>query len=343
MGKSRARISDDALRRVLTESKRRCAFCYGLDGDYSEKSGQVAHIDRDSSNSKFSNLAWLCLDHHDQYDSRTSQSKGLTKLELIKYQQDLHREIEATPPNLQNSSDIPDFSDLSPEFRALLRFAPEYGLAAALQAIEHSFSLQRDGLLNPGVYYLVLADLVGSSAFMDIHGNTAGADRIEQFISAAIESIPVTQNTAVFLKDIGDAALMVFRHFPDVLTWHTALEAELEASDIKFRTVINLGEVVFDGANPLALAVSQLFKMEKSFSQGEIGLASHTFAVAAASLGDPHFRFQRLGEEVQLPGLADDTTLYVVDAHPPTQSAINAWGTANWDDVERSKTPMEDG
>jgi hypothetical protein len=67
---------------VLLKSKRRCCLCYGLSGDHSQKPGQLAHIDRDPSNSDESNLVFLCLKHHDQYDTKTSQSKGLTPDEL---------------------------------------------------------------------------------------------------------------------------------------------------------------------------------------------------------------------------------------------------------------------
>jgi ribosomal protein L15E len=44
--------------------------------------GQIAHVDHDATNNDPDNLVWLCLDHHDQNDSRTSQSKGLTISEL---------------------------------------------------------------------------------------------------------------------------------------------------------------------------------------------------------------------------------------------------------------------
>lgn len=85
---------------VLTLSGRRCAFCFGLDKDESEKAGQIAHVDRDSSNNHIQNLAFLCLEHHDKYDTRTSQSKGYTEGELLSYREALYckrdpkREIE---------------------------------------------------------------------------------------------------------------------------------------------------------------------------------------------------------------------------------------------------------
>jgi hypothetical protein len=81
--------------RVLTTSARRCALCYGLDGKLAQVQGQIAHIDRDASNPDEKNLAFLCLPHHDAYDTRTSQSKGHTPLELTAYKQSLLAAIEA--------------------------------------------------------------------------------------------------------------------------------------------------------------------------------------------------------------------------------------------------------
>ena len=78
---------------VLTASARRCAFCYGINHDYSVKAGQIAHIDQDASNPSFENLAWLCLEHHDRYDGKTSQSKGLTRKELEEYREELYEEV----------------------------------------------------------------------------------------------------------------------------------------------------------------------------------------------------------------------------------------------------------
>jgi hypothetical protein len=66
-------------------SGRRCCLCFGLSGDFSQKRGQIAHLDKNPSNANPDNLVFLCLDHHDQYDSRTSQSKGITIHEIRYY------------------------------------------------------------------------------------------------------------------------------------------------------------------------------------------------------------------------------------------------------------------
>lgn len=70
---------------VLIRSRRRCALCFGLDGDSSEKRGQIAHIDRQRTNDDPDNLCYLCVQHHDEYDSKRSQTKGLTPAELRHY------------------------------------------------------------------------------------------------------------------------------------------------------------------------------------------------------------------------------------------------------------------
>jgi hypothetical protein len=90
----RAAISPEVQARILAESRRRCAICFGLDGDLERKKGQIAHLDKDAGNNAPANLAFLCFDHHDEYDSTTRQSKGLSRLEVLRYRDDLLAELE---------------------------------------------------------------------------------------------------------------------------------------------------------------------------------------------------------------------------------------------------------
>jgi hypothetical protein len=85
----RKKIPEAIETEVLLSSARRCALCYGLDGDLGRKKGQIAHIDQDSSNANENNLVYLCMDHHDEYDSTTSQTKNVTSRELTEYKQRL--------------------------------------------------------------------------------------------------------------------------------------------------------------------------------------------------------------------------------------------------------------
>ena len=79
---------------VLAACRRRCAICFGLNRDTGIKPGQIAYLDRDAANQSFGNLVFLCLEHHDQFDSRTSQSKGLTSDEVRRFRQELATAIE---------------------------------------------------------------------------------------------------------------------------------------------------------------------------------------------------------------------------------------------------------
>jgi hypothetical protein len=78
---------------VLTKSRRKCCLCYALHFDEQPKAGQIAHLDHDPTNNAPDNLAWLCFDHHDEYDSQTSQAKGLTIHEVKAHRQALYERI----------------------------------------------------------------------------------------------------------------------------------------------------------------------------------------------------------------------------------------------------------
>lgn len=79
---------------ILDKSRRRCALCFQLVGDLSEKHGQIAHLDGDPANVAEDNLAWLCLEHHSKYDSTTSQHKNYTIAEVKSARTRLHKAIE---------------------------------------------------------------------------------------------------------------------------------------------------------------------------------------------------------------------------------------------------------
>lgn len=90
---------------LLTASARRCCVCFGLKGDFEIKQGQIVHLDHDPSNAAADNLAWMCFDHHDQYDSKTSQSKGMKIEEVKRYRDTLHTAVAERLPGRQR--DLP--------------------------------------------------------------------------------------------------------------------------------------------------------------------------------------------------------------------------------------------
>ncbi len=87
---NRKKIPSDIETQVLVLSRRRCALCFALDQIQEEQKGQIAHLDQDPSNNSLGNLVFLCLNHHDAYDSSTSQSKGYTEDELKHYRDKLY-------------------------------------------------------------------------------------------------------------------------------------------------------------------------------------------------------------------------------------------------------------
>ncbi len=76
---------------VVIKSRRRCALCVGLDGNTNERPGQIAHLNGDHSDNRLENLVWLCLEHHDKFDSKTSQTKNYTQIEVRTYRDQLYQ------------------------------------------------------------------------------------------------------------------------------------------------------------------------------------------------------------------------------------------------------------
>ena len=59
------------------------------------KKGQIAHLNHNAGNGAEDNLAWLCLDHHTEYDSTTRQHRNFTIGEIKKARSDLHAIVES--------------------------------------------------------------------------------------------------------------------------------------------------------------------------------------------------------------------------------------------------------
>src|SRR4051812_34859095 len=97
--------ADEAVEtEILYSSRRRCALCFGIYGDLTPKRGQLAHVDRDSSKSEFDDFAYLCLPHHDEYDSQTSQSKRFMPSELRRHRNALYEYVRSGQPLAEISS-----------------------------------------------------------------------------------------------------------------------------------------------------------------------------------------------------------------------------------------------
>jgi hypothetical protein len=80
---------------VLMASRRRCCLCVFLCGVDAIRKGQIAHLNHDPSDFRFENLVFLCLEHHDEYDGRTAESKGFTAGEVRAYRDRLYSENQS--------------------------------------------------------------------------------------------------------------------------------------------------------------------------------------------------------------------------------------------------------
>jgi|JI10StandDraft_1071094.scaffolds.fasta_scaffold38193_4 hypothetical protein len=91
---ARKAIPDATQADILLKSRRRCCLCFWLDGEDGVKKGQLAHLDGDNENPAEDNLAFLCLEHHDEYDTIPRLSKGLREREVRKWRDELYKEME---------------------------------------------------------------------------------------------------------------------------------------------------------------------------------------------------------------------------------------------------------
>lgn len=191
--------------------------------------------------------------------------------------------------------------------RDTVSLIPRYALRGAMESIRRVQELAKQSLVRPGVYYVVLCDLCDSTLALEQLGNRAGVARIQAFILATVQALARTelQSVAYPLKEAGDAMLFLFTSIADVIHWWRLLDEELSSMAIEYaeahgvpfarqpeaglraRTVVHLGEVTFSGGvNPVALAVSQVFKLEKLFSAGELGCTKLVRDVASPVLKD---------------------------------------------------------
>lgn len=101
----RKKIASVVETKLLTLSRRRCCVCASLENDTGVKTdGQIAHVDRNRTNNELDNLVYLCLRHHDMYDTVRRQSKGITANELKHYRSELYRSLGTDRPGLPDAS-----------------------------------------------------------------------------------------------------------------------------------------------------------------------------------------------------------------------------------------------
>lgn len=88
------KVSTETETQILLKGRRRCCLCFWHSGIDEVQKGQIAHLDQDNQNPEEDNLAFLCFEHHDEYDGKTSVSKGLKIAEVRTWRDELYKEME---------------------------------------------------------------------------------------------------------------------------------------------------------------------------------------------------------------------------------------------------------
>jgi len=182
--KRRAGIPPEVQADVLAACRRRCCVCFALQKDDKQKRGQIAHLDHNRNNNKLVNLAFLCLPHHDEFDSQTSQSKGLSINEMKRYRTELLAFLSREMPpsdeeiisQLTGPFDRPAFrtpfrhESSLPRFReALAETIETVNTGRTPQELQLSSKMQiRDVTLRSRVDHLVQALVSLRSTFDDL-------------------------------------------------------------------------------------------------------------------------------------------------------------------------------
>jgi len=180
---------------------------------------------------------------------------------------------------------------------------PNYALSDVNIDFDNLSRMNMNEPIYNGLYYIVLADLVGSTKFLEKYGNEKAAARIINFVQAGIKALVKSKkvNKAYFLKEVGDSVLLIFTHASDIVQWNEQFREELyfrssfAEEEFEIRTCVHVGEVCLHDANPLCLSVSETFKMEKQVGAGKLVFSELAAKVAKPALCNNDFSFKPYG------------------------------------------------
>lgn len=182
-------------------------------------------------------------------------------------------------------------------------------------------------------HYIVLSDLCRATEASLVLGNDISQKRIQTFILTCVDALGhiETTNYHVFLREIGDAVLMLFSSFKDAYDWWITMHSWLNGRDdmwmneldlsrsqkkhfkLEAKTIIHAGEVSYSDKNiPLSAATNQVFKVEKNFKENELGITEYTLLCARPVLRDLKLR-PNLRASVRLPGDKNPLGVYLIN------------------------------
>jgi hypothetical protein len=181
----RPKIPADVEKAILVKSKRRCCLCFHLHDDIDLKKGQIAHLDHEPANNGEDNLAWLCLVHHDEYDSRTSQTKGFKIAEVKHWRDQLYEQLAKSEAAEKISTVAARAEPANAKTIPKRMTAAEVDMLLDLRRPRHGGAFSKD--LPPGPIarsQLETAARLANRGFLDDHGryyalSTSGKDEAD--------------------------------------------------------------------------------------------------------------------------------------------------------------------
>lgn len=205
---------------ILVESRRRCCICYGLNSDLNIKFGQIAHLDKNNSNNSYDNLAFLCFDHHNQYDSKSSQSKNFTIKEVKRYREELKENFLTIQKKHSISSqlDLISTTDYKKDEirKVLIEILSESGTITNFLPIANKIGLPKKAIEN---YLIELAQ-----------DSIIRIDRPKGRINRTFSLAESNENLIIdaFIKTLGDSIIEEQRY---VRKNHYEIDAIIHTSD----------------------------------------------------------------------------------------------------------------
>lgn len=200
--RKRAHVPVATETKVLTASRRRCAFCYGLNGLLEEVDGHIAHIDHNAKNPKEENLVWLCAKHHNAYDSSMSQVKGYTSGELRAFRAELWRAIKRKEHLSFPKPAVAAAAPVIPSspYETLLKISPRDAVDAAWKDVERAaFGVLETKMAFTGPTSSVpigaLVTMLRSFGGVD-QGNATAVSQLASIHEAIAKGAPVDEGTA---------------------------------------------------------------------------------------------------------------------------------------------------
>jgi hypothetical protein len=178
--------------------------------------------------------------------------------------------------------------------------------------------------INSGLYYIVFIDLNSSSIASSKIGPEENKKRIGHFIELTKEALTSKpRGYSLFIKKVGDGVLFLFTNFEDIKDWANRVDElcdkfnrkcitdkKPEIFQLYSKKCIHLGEVHFDNQlDPIALAINQIFKIEKEFLNVQFGITDIVRQVILPRINSGELKAEKI-KEVVLVGESESSPIW---------------------------------